>query len=92
MLGRRDGFRARFGDGHPELVNRHIHIHRVGNRALAWPRVVTFTEIGKTERGRHGGGEIKSLLMGISGLRCSLETQAEISIRQLDGAHGRILQ
>lgn len=71
MLGKRNGFRARFGDGYPELVNRHIHIH--GGRIIQ--RVVTFTEIGKTGGvGEAWGGEIKSLLMGISGLRCSLET------------------
>lgn len=37
-------------------------------------RVITFTEIGKTGGRGNGGGEIKSLSMGISGLRCSLET------------------
>lgn len=53
------------------LIDIYIYMGRGG----IMQRVVTFTEIGKTGGGGEAwGGEIKSLLMGISGLRCSLET------------------
>ena len=74
MPGRRNGFRAHFGAGLPELVNRCIC--RVGNHSLAWQRVVSFTETGETRE----GSKVEGKLRGFSGFVSFLNHHLKICL------------